>query len=74
MGQNCNKCAKNETQKLVKLIEFSNTYSSLKNFEYKVNEMTGNGNYVNLLNLLRKICEITLDELILSGFNHLVPV
>ena len=41
------------------------------NFEYKVNEMTGNGYYVNLLNLLRKICEITLDELIFSGFYSL---
>ena len=28
-------------------------------------------NYVNLLNLLRKVCEITLDELILSGFYSL---
>ena len=67
MGQNYNKCAKNETQKLVKLIEFSNTYSSLTNFEYKVNVMTGNGNYVNLLNLLRKF----VKSLILSGFYSL---
>ena len=71
MGPNCKKCARNEIQKLVKLIDVSNTYSSLTNFEYKINEMTRNGNYINLLNLLRKICEITSDELIFGGFYSL---
>jgi len=35
----------------VKLTGYTNAYNSLTNFEYEVNELTGNGNYVNLLKL-----------------------
>ena len=36
-------------KKVVKVIAHTSAYSSLTNFEYEVNEMTGNGNNVNLL-------------------------
>jgi len=38
----------------VKLTGYTNAYNSLTNFEYEVNELTGNGNYVNLLKLAGK--------------------
>ena len=52
----------------MKLIDVSNAYSSLTNFEYEVNEMTGNGKYVNVLNFDGKVCEISSGELIFGGF------
>ena len=55
----------------MKLIDVSNAYSSLTNFEYAVNEMTGNGNYVNMLNFDGKICEVSSGELIFGGFIQL---
>ena len=57
-----------DKQKLVKLIDVSNAHSNLTNFEYDVNELTGNGNYVNVLNFDGKICEISSGELIFGGF------
>ena len=36
-------------KKIVKLINHNYAYNSLTNFEYEVNEMTGNGNCENLL-------------------------
>ena len=36
-------------KKVVKVIAHTSAYSSLTYFEYEVNEMTGNGNNVNLL-------------------------
>jgi len=44
----------------VKLTGYTNAYNSLTNFEYEVNELTGNGIYVNLLELpWKKNREIT---------------
>ena len=42
------------TKKIVKLNYHTNAYNSLTNFEYEVNETTGNGNCENLLNLAWK--------------------
>jgi hypothetical protein len=52
----------------VKLIDHNNNCNTLTNFEYETNEMAGNGNYVNLPNLLGKIREITSGEFIFGGF------
>ena len=52
----------------MKLIDHTSAYNSLTNLEYEVNEITGNGNYLNLLNLAWKIHEIDSDELIFGGF------
>ena len=38
-------------KKIVKLTDHIYVGSSLSNFKYKANAMTGNGNYVNLLKL-----------------------
>jgi len=38
----------------VKLTGYTNAYNSLTHFEYEVNELTGKGNYVNLLKLAGK--------------------
>ena len=32
----------------------TNVYNSLTNFEYQVNEITGNGNFVKMLKFTRK--------------------
>ena len=50
-------------KKFVKLFDHTHVCSSLTNFEYEVNEMTGKGNYVNLLKFARKISGI-----IIGGF------
>ena len=51
----------------MKLIDHTNAQNSLTNFEYQVNEMTGNGNYVTMLKfLLGKIREITSLNLLLK--------
>ena len=54
----------------MKLTGYTNAYNSLTNFEYEVNELTGNGNYVNLLLKLagKKNREITSSQLIFGGF------
>ena len=52
----------------MKLTDHANAYNSLTNFEYEVNEMTGNGKYVNVLNFDGKVCEISSSELIFGGF------
>ena len=48
------KNSERKTKKFVKLIGHTYDCSSLTNFEYEVNEMTGNRSYVNLLKLGRK--------------------
>ena len=44
----------------MKLTDHVNVYNSLTNFEYEVIEMTGNGNYVNLLGKIVKSCHVNL--------------
>ena len=51
---NCKNLPKIKPKKLVKLIDHTNVYNSLTNFEYQVNEITGNGNFVKLLKFTRK--------------------
>ena len=44
-------------------------------WKYEVHAITGNGNYANLLKLIRKISEITIKvNLFLAGFRHLEPM
>ena len=53
----------------MKLTGYTNAYNSLTNFEFEVNELTGNGNYVNLLKLAgKKNREITSSQLFFGGF------
>lgn len=51
---NCKNPPKIKIWKIVKLTDYNNAYNSLTNCEYKVNELIGNGNYVNLLKLAGK--------------------
>ena len=50
-GTKLQKSAKNKTKK-TREIDWS--YNSLTNFEYQVNEITGNGNFVKMLKFTRK--------------------
>ena len=50
---------------MVKLIDHIYAYSSLKFFEYEVNETTGNGNYMNLS---KTYVKGFVKSLIFSGF------
>ena len=50
------------------MIDHTNAYNSLTNFEYQVNKMTGNGNYVKMLKFAWKIREIASGEFIFGGF------
>ena len=52
----------------MKLIYHTNAYNSLTNFEYQVNKMNGNINYVKMLKFASKIREITSGEFIFGGF------
>ena len=52
----------------MKLIDHTNTHDSLTNFEYQVNKMNGNINYVKILKFASKIREITSGEFIFGGF------
>ena len=52
----------------MKLTDHVNVYNSLTNFEYEVIEITGNGNYVNLLKFAGKNREIMSCKLIFGGF------
>ena len=54
-------------KKVVKLPDHANVYKSFTNFEYEVNEMTGNENYVNLLKLAWNH-EIMSGKPIFGGF------
>ena len=52
-----------------------NAYNSLTNFEYEVNEMTGNGNWINLLKLAcKKIVESHHLKLFLVDLSLLQPL
>ena len=46
---NCKNLPKIKPKKLVKLIDHTNVYNSLTNFEYQVNKMTVNNNSVKML-------------------------
>ena len=55
----------------MKLIDDTNAYNSLTNFEYQVNKMTVNNNYVKMLKFAWKIREIASGEFIFGGFKSL---
>ena len=54
----------------MKLIYHTNAYYSLTNFEYQVNKMNGNINYVKMLKFASKIREITSGEFIFGRFQQ----
>jgi len=59
----------------VKWTDYTNAYNSLTNCEYEVNELTGNGNYVNLLKLAgEKIVKSLQVNLFLADLSHLKPL
>ena len=58
----------------MKLIYHTNAYNSLTNFEYQVNKMNGNLNYVKMLKFASKTREITSGNLFLAGFSNLEPL
>lgn len=68
--RNCKNLPKIKLKKFVKLIDHPNAHNSLTNFEYQVNKMTGNGDYVKMLKFLlgKIIREITSVEFIFGGF------